>query len=261
MDHREFMDDIIKGMTETKEVPMEDVTEPDENNLKIVLSTGETFAIDAEKFDWDSAIERIPLFIQNHEALRQMAGTVLGANNDEINQVCNTYIEQLKPYLESYQTIPHYDMIDPEINEKPLKHFMMLLYDTQNVLETMYSAITMYSAMKMLSPMTTMKPETDDSTEDDKFDGSEKSSFMIEAKISEGGLTIISITPDEDCPPDEYYMPDPVSDGRFKVHVFAKSILDARKVALESFKEAGFPVYNTTSDFDDDKSSSGLLEE
>lgn len=147
MDHKEFLDNIVKEMSE-KETAQQNITE-DENidgMIKLKISTGEIYLIDPNTFDWDASIGEMQQLESNADQIRQMMFAVL--NNPPEEEIDNM-TAQLMKYLEGYQINPNYERFDPEITKE--KKLMMLLFDTAGIIAEMSRNISLYSAISMFT--------------------------------------------------------------------------------------------------------------
>ena len=147
MDHKDFLDDVIKGMTsntnETKPIEQEDSID---GMIKLKMSTGETFLIDPTKFDWDTAMKEFNQLDSNADQIRNMMFSVLnGASDEDID----TMTSQLMAYLEGYQIDPEYERFDHNISKE--KRLMLRLFDTSTIIAEMSKNISLYYAISMFT--------------------------------------------------------------------------------------------------------------
>ena len=147
MDHKEFLDGILKEMSE-KETAQQNITEDDniDGMIKLKISTGEIYLIDPNTFDWDASIGEMQQLESNADQIRQMMFAVL--NNPPEEEIDNM-TTQLMKYLEGYQINPDYERFDPEITKE--KKLMMLLFDTAGIIAEMSRNISLYSAISMFT--------------------------------------------------------------------------------------------------------------
>lgn len=278
MNHKEFMDEIISGMM-TSNTP-EEMTESNnedintENTIKLTMSTGETYLIDAGTFDWDSAVNRLPQMLENEASLRNMMFgllTITDPESDESVEKINNIISQLIQYLEGYGITPNYEMFDENIS--PYKKAMILLFDVNNISKEMSHNISLYSALKLMSCGgltadnidTQSQYESTPPTEYDGVDFDSLKNYRVLAKITEGGLTITSI---EEITDDELFKAIGINSGEvfenhgiYTVFVYEPTKENALKTGYEKickYLSKDVNIYPVESEVRND---SGLLDE
>jgi hypothetical protein len=147
MDHKEFLDNIVKEMSD-KTAAQKNITEDDnlDGMIKLKISTGEIYLIDPSTFDWDASIGEMQQLESNADQIRQMMFAVL---NNQPEEEIDIMTAQLMKYLEGYQINPDYERFDPEITKE--KKLMMLLFDTAGIIAEMSRNISLYSAISMFT--------------------------------------------------------------------------------------------------------------
>ena len=150
MDHKEFLDNIVKEMSD-KTAAQKNITEDDnlDGMIKLKISTGEIYLIDPSTFDWDAAIGEMQQLESNADQIKQMMFAVL---NNQPEEEIDIMTAQLMKYLEGYQINPDYERFDPEITKE--KKLMMLLFDTAGIIAEMSRNISLYSAISMFTRST-----------------------------------------------------------------------------------------------------------
>ena len=147
MDHKDFLNDVIKEMSsktnDTKPLEQEDSVE---GMIKLKISTGETYLIDPKTFDWNASIRELSQLESNADQMRQMAFSVLNNASDED---LDFMIGQLLKYLEGYQIDPQYERFDASMTKE--KKLMLLLFDTSNIISEMIKNISLFSAISMFT--------------------------------------------------------------------------------------------------------------
>ena len=147
MDHKEFLDGIVKEMS-SKENAQTNITENEniDGMIKLKLSTGEIYLIDPTTFDWDASIGEMQQLESNADQIRQMMFAVLNKADEE---AIDNMTSQLLQYLKGYQINPDYERFDPEITKE--KKLMLLTFDVSGVIAEMSRNISLYSAISMFT--------------------------------------------------------------------------------------------------------------
>lgn len=147
MDHKEFLDGIVKEMS-SKENTQTNITENEniDGMIKLKLSTGEIYLIDPTTFDWDASIGEMQQLEANADQIRQMMFAVLNKADEE---AIDNMTSQLLQYLKGYQINPEYERFDPEITKE--KKLMLLTFDVSGVIAEMSRNISLYSAISMFT--------------------------------------------------------------------------------------------------------------
>ena len=157
MDHKEFLDGIVKEMS-SKENTQTNITENEniDGMIKLKLSTGEIYLIDPTTFDWDASIGEMQQLEANADQIRQMMFAVLN-KADEV--AIDNMTSQLLQYLKGYQINPEYERFDPEITKE--KKLMLLTFDVSGVIAEMSRNISLYSAISMFTRSSSSFNSTD----------------------------------------------------------------------------------------------------
>ena len=252
MNHKDLLDSVVSNMAsttseETTEVPMEEEISTDDM-MKLPISTGETFLIDPESFDWNVAVTKIPEMEANNAAILKMMQFIIASDsNDDSEEHINglhNIIKQLEEHLDGFQIKPSYDILDPDINEDRLdkltKKATALIFDTFCVSQTMYMNTSLYSAMKLMAndKINIEKGEAISSDDiDEMLYGSDNDTeTMFKVIIKDGA--VFRIVEDDECAPDEVGMILPGdNDDEDIIFVNAKTIFEAHTLAEKTIKE------------------------
>lgn len=271
MDHKDLLDSVISGMTgekgNTKEIDMSDMEVDQEvaNSIQLALSTGETYLVDPNKFDWNSAMQSLGQLDENETAFRNMMFGLINVaheDSDESKKYITKTIKDLTEYLEGYQITVDYRQFNDKLTDFEIA--MLLLFDVNNVTRTMNHHISMYSMMTMLGPaLGGENPFVDfgEPTEEMMNSTNENDKvYLVKADGTEGGITITSITETDDYSPDMVGVVDDSGSGTgsYEVIVYATDVKEARAKAeklmgLHSQPLSGIDLY--------EEASSGLLED
>ena len=173
MDHKEFLDNVIKGMsTQSNDSTPIEQDENIDGMMRLKMSTGETYLIDPSTFDWNASIRELSQLDSNADQMRQMAFAVLNGASDED---MDFMIGQLIKYLEGYHIDPQYERFDESISKE--KKLLLLLFDTSNIISEMNKNISLYSAISMFTGeglsgeiLSGFVPDGEDLINDIKFD-------------------------------------------------------------------------------------------
>ena len=256
MNNKDLLNEIIDQMNERGEQikninndnVAENIDDNVDNQIQLALSTGETYLVDPNNFDWDRAVMNLAQITENEASFRNIQYTLIliagHEDEDDAKDFIARTINNLTEYLAGYQIEVDYRKFNPDINDYQLA--MMMLFDVNNITRTMSHQISLYSALSMLMPH---KFDDNSGVEDYK-------AFRINAETTEGGITITSINETDDYEPDEVGIIDEPSEGNMTIVVYAKDLKDARANA-----DAIFGLNSVNDEFDFDTSSSGLLDE
>lgn len=271
MDHKDLLDSVISGMAEkgaTKnvDIPEVEIDQDDAANaIQLSLSTGETYLVDPEGFDWNNAMQSLGQLSENETAFRNMMFGLINIaheDSDEAKKHISKVINDLTEYLKGYQIQVDYKQFNDKLTD--LEIAMLLLFDVNNVTRTMNHHISIYSMMTMLTPViggTNPFVDFGEPTEEMMNSTNENDKvYLVKADGTEGGITITSITETDDYSPDMVGVVDDSGSGTgsYEVIVYATDVKEARVKAeklmgLHPQPLSGIDLYEAA--------SSGLLED
>jgi len=246
MDHKDFMDSVIAGMTETTdnaETPVENnFPNPDEeaNSIRLELSTGDTFLVDPNTFDWGRAAENLGQMTANEAEFRRMAKNVINASHDTspeaklcADKFIKDTIDAVADYLSGYQIRINYREAYPGATDVEIA--LIMIFDANNITRTMVHHTMVFMLLSMEA-----KSSMDDENEyPDGFDYVPMYCVTVKFAEDDGEPTILSVEETDDWKPDEVGVVDDDGQDRYTVYIPASSPEEASEIALKSFKEGG----------------------
>lgn len=175
MNHKDLLNEVLTGMTnedkKTTEIPNDVDDAAIDNAIRLPLSTGEIFLVDANAFDWENAVNNLPQIMDNETSFVRMATTLIQIKGDESDEAKAWYertIKDLEEYLAGYQINVNYREINPNLSDHDLVSLM--LFDANNVTRIMEHNISLYSVMRFATCMfEDIDPDTDDGTNNDTY--------------------------------------------------------------------------------------------
>lgn len=242
--------DMNDGMTEEMERMIADEMD---NHIQLKISTGETYLIDPNTFDWDQGVKNLASMYENVDSLNKMMFALLSVENPnepEANKMIDETTEQLITFLRSFQIEPIYEQFDPNITK--YKKLLFMIFDANNITRTMIHNIEMYESLNSISMMFDHNAQCKCDACTSNINKLEI--FKITIVDTEGGPAIDKIELG-DCKLDEIGIPE-YEDGKTIIHVQACSIHEAREQVISLIKGS-----SDESVIDDDHNESGLLSE
>lgn len=112
-----------------------------EDKIEINLSTGETFLLDSNDFDWSTAIKNFNDSKSNEIVMINIMRLMLdmATPNDEL---INNVIQNVKSYMDSLNIHPDYKSHDLNISDQKL--LMLMVFDALNTIKTLNCHIMMH---------------------------------------------------------------------------------------------------------------------
>lgn len=180
MNHKDLLNEVLAGMTnedkKTTEIPNDVDDTTIDNAIRLPLSTGEIFLVDANAFDWENAVNNLPQIMDNETSFVRMATTLIQIKGDESDEAKAWYertIKDLGEYLAGYQININYRDLNPNLSDHDI--VALMLFDANNVTRIMEHNISLYSAMRFA---TCMFEDTEDTGTDNDTDNDTYVDFM-----------------------------------------------------------------------------------
>ena len=248
MDHKDLLDSVIENMNSTKEVDETPTEEPVRDDMIIVnIVPGGHIEIDPNKYDWDTAMANLSSMEENINSMIGMMNGLLG-NAPEKDQLIDHIFEQVSGFLETFDiTVDAYVKYDPGIMNNKEKLCMVMLYDANNITQTMFKNVSMYASMKLLSGGGLFNKQNDDTEEENidediehMFNMADGTSQVFRITANKETKEIVTIEPDAAFIDKEKLnkpfktMDDP---SMIVVYIEAKNIFEAHKLAETFLKE------------------------
>ena len=112
-----------------------------EDKIEINLSTGETFLLDSNDFDWSTAIKNFDDSKSNENVMINIMRLMLdmATPNDEL---ISNVTQNVKNCMDSLDIHPDYKSHDPNISDQKL--LMLMVFDALNTIKTLNCHIMMH---------------------------------------------------------------------------------------------------------------------
>ncbi len=163
MDHKDLLNDVVKNMA-TNNAPKEDVISQEEltNSIPLVLSVGEQFLVNAKEYDWNSAVEKLPIMEMNMAGIRgimrSLVDKVFGKipnDRDENEDLAGKAIDEFNKFFKMFGIDIDYksyfkDGKEPEEEMGKLAIAMLMGFDAYAISATMKENTTNYQTLTVL---------------------------------------------------------------------------------------------------------------